>query len=135
MYENIRKLREIKILAKRNGGLSSYPSNLTYSDYELGNLNIPVSILCNIADFYQSSIDGFLVGRTSDNGPLSAQKEAPPVASINKPAGSLENQPMAYRGFSPVKMRVRAEEGRGRTMCSSLFYDSICISYGFVSHD
>jgi len=37
----------------------------TYSDYELGNLNIPIDILIKLADFYKTSID-FLVERTDN---------------------------------------------------------------------
>ena len=35
----------------------------TYSDYELGNLNIPIPIIDKLADLYETSID-YLVGRT-----------------------------------------------------------------------
>lgn len=35
----------------------------TYSDYELGRLNIPVPLLDRLADLYGTSID-YLVGRT-----------------------------------------------------------------------
>lgn len=38
-------------------------TNCTNSDYELGNLNVPVNILDKFADFYGTSID-YLVGRT-----------------------------------------------------------------------
>lgn len=40
----------------------------TYSDYELGNLNIPVGVLHVLADFYSTSID-YLLGRTSEKLP------------------------------------------------------------------
>lgn len=40
----------------------------TYSDYELGRLNIPVSALHTLADFYHVSID-YLLGRTSTKTP------------------------------------------------------------------
>ena len=37
----------------------------TYSDYELGRVNIPVSALCRLAEFYGTSID-YLVGLTDE---------------------------------------------------------------------
>ena len=40
----------------------------TYSSYELGDLNIPVSVLNKLADFYKTSID-YLVGRTDEKKP------------------------------------------------------------------
>lgn len=36
----------------------------TYSDYELGNLNIPIPMMEKLADLYQTSID-YLIGRTN----------------------------------------------------------------------
>ena len=35
----------------------------TYSDYELGNLNVPISVLHKLADVYNVSVD-YLLGRT-----------------------------------------------------------------------
>ena len=40
----------------------------TYSDYELGKLNIPVTVLHALADLYGVSID-FLLGRTRTKEP------------------------------------------------------------------
>ena len=40
----------------------------TYSDYELGKLNVPVSILHKLADYYNVSID-YLLGRTNIKTP------------------------------------------------------------------
>ena len=40
----------------------------TYSDYELGRLNIPLRTLCSIADFYGVSTD-YLLRRTSNPEP------------------------------------------------------------------
>ena len=37
----------------------------TYSDYELGRLNIPIPALHALADYYNVSID-YLLGRTSE---------------------------------------------------------------------
>ena len=40
----------------------------TYSDYELGKLNIPISALHTLADFYGVSVD-YLLGRTNEKKP------------------------------------------------------------------
>ena len=40
----------------------------TYSDYELGRLNIPISALHILADYYGVSVD-FLLGRTNRKEP------------------------------------------------------------------
>jgi len=76
LYERIRNMREDKDFTQ------SYMANYldihqtTYSDYELGNLNIPIPIISKLASFYNTSID-YLVGRTS-------VKEAyPPTAKKN----------------------------------------------------
>jgi len=45
----------------------------TYSDYELGNLNIPVQVLDKIADLFETSID-YLVNRTDEKNPYLRKK-------------------------------------------------------------
>jgi transcriptional regulator with XRE-family HTH domain len=40
----------------------------TYSDYELGRLNIPVPVLHTLADFYGVSVD-YLLCRTNEKKP------------------------------------------------------------------
>ena len=40
----------------------------TYSDYELGRLNIPIAALHTLADFYGVSVD-YLLGRTNQKQP------------------------------------------------------------------
>lgn len=45
----------------------------TYSDYELGNLNIPVAVLDKIADLFETSID-YLVDRTDEKYPYPRKK-------------------------------------------------------------
>ena len=67
-WEIIRELREDRDLKQKE--LSSLLSihQTTYSDYELGRLNIPVSALHVLADFYNVSID-YLLGRTNRKEP------------------------------------------------------------------
>jgi len=45
----------------------------TYSDYELGNLNIPISVLIKLADFYGTSID-YLLDLTDEKRPYPRKK-------------------------------------------------------------
>lgn len=68
MYERIRNMREDKDLTQAQ--MAAYLSihQTTYSDYELGNLNIPVSVLDKLADLFGTSID-YLVNRTDVSKP------------------------------------------------------------------
>jgi len=69
MYRNrLRDLREDKDLKQKD--LAEYLKihQSTYSDYELGELNVPVSALHKLADFYGVSVD-YLLGRTSEKKP------------------------------------------------------------------
>lgn len=40
----------------------------TYSDYELGRLNVPAEVLGKLADFYKTSVD-YIMGRTDNMKP------------------------------------------------------------------
>ena len=69
MYENrIRDLRED--CDKTQQELAEYLQihQTTYSDYELGRLNVPVPVLHKLADLYGVSID-YLLGRTNQKAP------------------------------------------------------------------
>lgn len=69
MYQSrLKDLREDRDLKQKE--LSSLLSihQTTYSDYELGRLNVPVSALHVLADFYNVSID-YLLGRTNRKEP------------------------------------------------------------------
>ena len=64
MYQNrLRDLREDRDLSQKDIAVFLNIHQTTYSDYELGRLNIPVSSLHKLADFYGVSID-YLLGRT-----------------------------------------------------------------------
>lgn len=60
----IRDLREDHDLKQKD--LADYLRihQTTYSDYELGRLNVPIAILHKLADFYNVSVD-YLLGRTN----------------------------------------------------------------------
>lgn len=61
-YERIRDLREDHDLRQKDLAKHLSIDQSTYSDYETGNINIPVEMLIKIADFYKVSLD-YLVGR------------------------------------------------------------------------
>ena len=69
MYQNrLRDLREDKDLNQKSLAQLLKVHQTTYSDYELGRLNIPIAVLHTLADFYCVSID-YLLGRTNEKQP------------------------------------------------------------------
>ena len=69
MYQNrLRDLREDKDLKQKDLAELLKVHQTTYSDYELGRLNIPVPTLHILADFYNVSVD-YLLGRTNAKTP------------------------------------------------------------------
>lgn len=64
MYQiRIRDLREDRDLTQKEIAKHLDIHQTTYSDYERGNLNVPISVLHKLADFYKVSVD-YLLGRT-----------------------------------------------------------------------
>ncbi len=69
MYRlRIRDLREDHDLSQKILAEYLQIHQTTYSDYELGNLNIPISALHALADYYDVSVD-YLLGRTDVKKP------------------------------------------------------------------
>ena len=69
MYSiRIRDLREDKDLKQKDLAEYLQVHQTTYSDYELGRLNLPVAALHKLADFYGVSVD-YLLGRTDVKEP------------------------------------------------------------------
>jgi len=69
MYEHkIRDLREDRDLTQKELARLLKIHQTTYSDYELGRLNVPVAVLHQLADFYGVSVD-YLLGRTGEKKP------------------------------------------------------------------
>ena len=68
MYERIRGLREDKDLSQTEMAKILNVGQTTYSDYELGKINIPVGILKKLAIFHRTSID-FLLELTDERKP------------------------------------------------------------------
>ena len=68
MHERIRNLREDKDLSQKAMAAILHVAQTTYSDYELGKINIPIEILKKLAEFHQTSID-YLLGVTDNPTP------------------------------------------------------------------
>ena len=69
MYQlRIRDLREDCDLSQVQVAKILKVHQTTYSDYELGRLNVPVAVLHALADFYNVSVD-YLLGRTDIKTP------------------------------------------------------------------
>ena len=69
MYQNrLRDLREDKDLKQKDLAELLNIHQTTYSDYELGRLNIPIGVLHTLADFYRVSVD-YLLCRTNVKTP------------------------------------------------------------------
>ena len=69
MYQlRLRDLREDRDLKQKDMAEMLQIHQTTYSDYELGKLNIPIAVLHTLADFYGVSVD-YLLGRTNQKQP------------------------------------------------------------------
>lgn len=73
MSLKIRDLRQDQDMTQKQIAEYLQIHQTTYSDYELGNLNIPVGVLCQLADLFGTSVD-YLVGRTDIMKPYPRKK-------------------------------------------------------------
>ncbi|MEN6325262.1 MAG: helix-turn-helix transcriptional regulator [Syntrophomonas sp.] len=73
MYERIRNMREDKDMTQAQMAAYLKIHQTTYSDYELGNLNIPTQVLIKVADLFGTSID-YLVDRTDEKKPYPSKR-------------------------------------------------------------
>ncbi|MFQ8833443.1 MAG: helix-turn-helix domain-containing protein [Ruthenibacterium lactatiformans] len=64
MYERIRALREDRDLSQKQLSQALHCSQQVYSNYELGQRDIPTAILC-AGGFYDTSTD-YILGRTDE---------------------------------------------------------------------
>ena len=65
MYQRIRDLREDKDLKQRQIAEFLNCSQQVYSNYELGQRDLPTDVLIKLANFYDVSID-YLLGQTKN---------------------------------------------------------------------
>ena len=68
MMEHLRALREDKDLKQKDMADLLNIHQTTYSDYELGRLNIPVNTLKQLAVFFNTSVD-YLLDMTDNPTP------------------------------------------------------------------
>lgn len=68
MYDRIRNLREDADLSQEKLARLLHINQATYSRYETGDLEIPVSSLIKLAEFYSTSVD-YLVNLTDSMEP------------------------------------------------------------------
>lgn len=69
----MRGLREDRDLKQADLAALLQIHQTTYSDYERGNINIPISVLTRLADFYGTSVD-YLIDYTDDPRPYPKPK-------------------------------------------------------------
>ena len=74
MHERIRGLREDRDLSQIQMAGYLQIHQTTYSDYELGNLNIPIPILIKLSHFYNTSID-YLLEQTDNPAPYERKRK------------------------------------------------------------
>ena len=67
-YQRIRDLREDHDLYQKDLADYLHCSQVAYSHYEKGKRDIPTSILIQLANFYQTSID-YLLNQTDEKQP------------------------------------------------------------------
>ncbi len=68
MFTRVRDLREDSDYTQKQLAQYLQIHQTTYSDYELGNLNIPIDALIKLAKLYKTSID-YIVGLTDERKP------------------------------------------------------------------
>jgi transcriptional regulator with XRE-family HTH domain len=68
MFKRLRDMREDRDLTQAQMAALLNIHQTTYSDYELGNLNVPIEVFIKLAAFYNTSID-FLAGVTDNPTP------------------------------------------------------------------
>ena len=68
MYARIRALREDADIKQKELAAMLNLHQTTYSDYELGRLNVPAPVLIQLARFYGTSVD-YILGLTNVREP------------------------------------------------------------------
>ena len=70
MKTRIKNMREDHDITQREISKLLNISQVAYSYYELNKRNIPIELLCKLADFYNTSVD-YLLYRTDEINPYS----------------------------------------------------------------
>ncbi len=66
LFHRLRDMREDKDLTQAQMAKFLQIHQTTYSDYEIGKLNVPIDVFIKLAEFYNTSID-FLAGVTDNS--------------------------------------------------------------------
>jgi len=66
LFHQLRDMREDKDLTQAQMAKFLQIHQTTYSDYEIGKLNVPIDVFIKLAEFYNTSID-FLAGVTDNS--------------------------------------------------------------------
>ena len=69
----LKELREDRDLFQKDIAKLIHIDQSNYSKYELGKINIPISSLIKLSEFYNTSID-YLLGLTNETKPYPRQK-------------------------------------------------------------
>ena len=75
MKTRIKNLREDNDLTQKQLSQFLNISQVAYSYYELSKRNIPLELLCKLADFYNTSVD-YLLYRTEEIKPYPNKKSS-----------------------------------------------------------
>lgn len=75
MYEKVRDLRVDKDLSQADVAEVLHCSQQAYSNYELGQRDIPTAVLIQLAKFHQTSVD-YLLGLTDERKPYPRKRES-----------------------------------------------------------
>lgn len=67
-YQRIRDLREEKELSQKIIAKYLNVKQNTYSRYETNDRNIPLEVIAQLADYYETSVD-YIIGRTNERKP------------------------------------------------------------------
>lgn len=74
MLENLRALREDRDIKQKTMAEMLRVHQTTYSDYELGRLNVPNDILIELACYFDTSVD-YILGLTDEMKPYPRKKK------------------------------------------------------------
>ncbi len=75
MYERIRDLRMDKDLSQTEMANLLHCTQQAYSNYELGQRDIPTAVLVELAHFHNTSVD-YILGLTDEQKPYPRKKKA-----------------------------------------------------------
>jgi len=74
MLENLRALREDRDIKQKTMAEMLQVHQTTYSDYELGRLNVPNDVLIKLARYFDTSVD-YILGVTDETRPYPRKKK------------------------------------------------------------